>query len=133
MLQPRTGPADACRVKPRALLCEGDPALRARVAELLLAHGWMASEAHSAAEAVDLATSLHPDLVVLDVEFAGLSGLESIPRVRSGWPAARVVAIAGTGRGLELCLGVGACAVVAASDLDLLDHVLAGLVTAVAA
>lgn len=91
----------------------------------------MASEAHSASEAVDLATSLHPDLVVLDIEFAGLSGLESIPRVRSGWPAARVVAIADTGRGLELCLGVGACAV--ASDLDRLDQVLAGLVTAAAA
>ncbi len=127
MLQPRTGPADEYDVKPRALLCEGDSALRALVADLLRAHGWQASEARTAADAFDLAASLHPDLVVLDIEFAGLSGLESIPRVRAGWPGARVVALSGTGQGAELCLGVGACALVATSDLARLDEVLRGL------
>ena len=127
MLQPRTGPAEESNVKPRALLCEGDPALRALLGDRLRAHGWLASEASTAADAFDLAASLHPDLVVLDVEFAGLSGLESIPRVRAGWPGARVVALSGTGRGAELCLGVGACALVATSDLARLDEVLRSL------
>ena len=89
--------------------------------------------AGAAADAVDLAVSLHPDLVVLDIEFAGLSGLESIPRVRAGWPRARVVALSGTGQGVELCLGVGACALVATSDLARLDEVLCGLEVGVAA
>ena len=133
MLQPRTGPADVSNVKPRALLCEGDPALRARLSDVLRAHGWLASEASTATDVITLTTLLHPDLVVLDVEFAGLSGLESIPRVMASWPSARVVAISGTGRAVELCLRVGACAVVTASDLGGLEAVLGELECSVAA
>lgn len=120
-------------MKPRALVCEGDSALRAAFGGLVAAHGWLTSEPSSATDAVALAAALHPDLVVLDIEFAGVSALESIPQVRAGWPGARVVAISGTGQAPELCLGAGACAVVTASDLARLDAVLAGLVPNAAA
>ena len=114
-------------MKPRALVCEDDPTLRAVVGDLVEAHGWTMTEASNATEAIDKATELHPDLVVLDIDLVGMSGLESIPRVRAGCPGARVVAVSVADRGLDLCLGAGACAVVSMSDLGRLDEVLAGL------
>ena len=127
MLQLATAMADTCSVKPQALVCEDDPTLRAVVGDLVEAHGWTAAEASNAKEAIDKAAELHPDLVVLDIDLVGMSGLESIPRVRAGCPEARVVALSTADRPLELCLGAGACAVVSRSDLGRLDEVLAGL------
>jgi CheY-like chemotaxis protein len=114
-------------VKPRALVCEDDPLLRSAVGDLVEAHGWATIEAATAVDAIDKAVALHPDLIVMDIDLVGMSGLESIPRVRAGCPGARVVALAVTDRGLELCLGAGACAVVTTADLHHLDEVLAGL------
>ncbi len=127
MLQYATPATDTCRVKPRALVCENDPALRSAVGHLVEAPGWTATGAANATEAIDKAATLHPDLVVLDIDLVGMSGLESIPRVRAGCPEARVVAVSAADRGLDLCLGAGACAVVSMSDLGRLDEVLAGL------
>ncbi len=127
MLQVAGLSADTRSVKPRALVCEDDSALRAVVGDLLEAHGWATSEASTATDAIDMASSLHPDLVVLDIELSGMSGLESIPRVRAGCPGVRVVAMSGTGQASDLCLNAGACAVVTTDDLARLDQVLAAL------
>jgi CheY-like chemotaxis protein len=103
------------------------------VGELVEAHGWTATGASTANEALDKAAKLHPDLVVLDIDLVGMSGLESIPRLRAGCPEARVVAVSVADRGLDLCLGAGACAVATTSDLGRLDEVLAGLQAGAAA
>jgi len=97
------------------------------VGALVEAHGWSAIVATTATAAIEMAATLHPDLVVLDIALVGMSGLESIPRVRAGCPEARVVAMSDTAWGLDLCLGVGACAVVTAADMNRLDAVLSGL------
>ncbi len=127
MLQAPTAGADGCDVKPRALVCEDNPTLRSVVGQLVEAHGWSATAAETATDALYLAAELHPDLVVVDIGLVGMSGLESIPRLRAGCPEARVVAMSVTNRGLELCLGAGACAVVTTSDLSRLDEVLSSL------
>ena len=114
-------------------MCEDDPALRSVVGGLVEAHGWAATEASTATDAIDMASRLHPDLVVMDIDLVGMSGLESIPRVRAGCPEARVVAVSDSDRGLDLCLDAGACAAVTTSDLGRLDEVLAGLGTSTAA
>ena len=120
-------------MKPRALVCEDNPALRSVVGHLVEAHGWDAAEASTATDAIDMASRLEPDLVVMDIDLVGMSGLESIPRVRAGCPKARVVAMSGSDRGLELCLDAGACAVVTTADLKRLDEVLARLEVGAAA
>lgn len=114
-------------MRPRALVCEDNPALRSVLGGFVEAHGWTATEATTATDALDKAIELHPDLVVLDIGLVGMSGLESIPRLRAGCPTARVVAMSGTHWGLDLCLGAGACAVVNISDLARLDEVLISL------
>ena len=120
-------------MRPRALVCEDNPTLRSVLGELVEAHGWTATSATTATDALDLASALHPDLVVLDMGLVGMSGLESIPRLRAGCPGTRVVAMAVSERGHELCLDAGACAVVTTADLDRLDEVLADLETSAAA
>ncbi len=127
MLQLAPPETDTRGVKPRALVCEDDPALRSVVGDLVEAHGWATTEASTATDAIDLANELRPDLVVMDIDLVGMSGLESIPRVRAGCPEARVVAMSVTDRGLDLCLAAGACAVVTSDDLGQLDEVLADL------
>ena len=120
-------------MKPRALVCQDDPKLRSVVGDLVEARGWTATTASTATEAIDMATRLHPDLVVLDIDLVGMSGLESIPRVRANCPDARVVAVSVGDRGLELCFGAGACAAVTMTDLVRLDEVLAFLQAGAAA
>ncbi len=111
-------------MKPRALVCEDNPHLRSVLVGLVEAHGWATIRASTSIDAIDKANRLHPDLVVMDIDLVGMSGLESIPRVRAGSPEARVVAVSANGRGLDLCLGVGACAVVTTADLGRLEEVL---------
>ena len=108
----------------QALVCEDNPALRSTFGDLIEAHGWTTVEVSTATDAIDKATALHPDLVLVDIGLVGMSGLESIPRLRAGCPDVRVVAVSGTRRGLDLCLTAGACAVVETSDLARLDEVL---------
>ena len=114
-------------MKPRALVCEDDSALRSVVGQLVEAHGWSATGASTAADAINMTRALHPVLVVLDIELSGMSGLESIPRVRAGCPGVRVVAMSGSDQAADLCLDAGACAVVTTDDLGRLDEVLADL------
>jgi CheY-like chemotaxis protein len=115
-------------VKPRALVCEDNPTLRSAVGDIVEAHGWAATGACTAIDAIELASRLRPDLVVLDIDLVGMSGLESIPRVRAGCPGVRIVAISVHDRSLlRLCLDAGACAVVTTTDLQRLDEVLADL------
>jgi len=114
-------------MKPRALVCEDDSALRAAVGGLVEAHGWTASGVSTAIDAIDMSRTLHPDLVIVDIELSGMSGLESIPRLRADCPDVRVVAISGSGQASDLCLSAGACAVVSTDDLSRLDEILTEL------
>jgi len=52
-------------------------------------------EAADGAEAVHLAATLQPDMVLLDLSMPVLGGLEAIPRIRSCAPEARVVVLSG--------------------------------------
>jgi DNA-binding NarL/FixJ family response regulator len=48
-------------------------------------------EAASGLEALDLAASLQPDLILLDLSMPGLSGLDSLPQLRRRAPQARIL------------------------------------------
>ena len=65
---------------PRALVVDDEPLLRAHLAHHL-AQLWpeleIAGEARNGREAVDLAASLRPDVVFLDVHMPGMNGVEA--------------------------------------------------------
>ncbi len=68
----------------RALLVDDEAPARSELRYLLDSHAdvRVVGEAASAREALDLARDLAPDIVFLDVEMPGLSGVEAAPLVR---------------------------------------------------
>ena len=59
-------------------------------------------EARNGMEAIELALSLQPDVVLLDLTMPGKNGLEALPDVRRAAPEARVVILSGhEGRPIE--------------------------------
>jgi len=68
----------------RALLVDDETPARSELRFLLAEHAdvQVVGEAGGAREALDLARELEPDVVFLDVEMPGLSGVEAAPLVR---------------------------------------------------
>ena len=67
--------------------------------EQLLAHDasvQVVGVAHDGVEAVRLAASLDPDLVLLDVDMPRLDGLQAAEQIKERRPATRIVIVTGT-------------------------------------
>jgi DNA-binding NarL/FixJ family response regulator len=59
-------------------------------------------EARNGMEAIELALSLQPDVVLLDLSMPGKDGLQALPELRQAAPEARVVILSGhEGRPVE--------------------------------
>jgi PAS domain S-box-containing protein len=87
-------------------------------------------EAADGAQAVDLAESLQPDMVLLDLSMPVLGGLEAIPRIRRCAPDARVVVLSAfaADREGEAAVEVGATAFLEKRQRP--DELVAGLLEA---
>ena len=77
----------------RILIVDDSPGWRARVREILTAHpGWkVISEASDGQEAVQEASELQPDIVVLDISLPRLNGIEAAKMIRQKSPKSRIV------------------------------------------
>jgi two-component system nitrate/nitrite response regulator NarL len=81
----------------RILVAEDDEAFLDALEGVLHAHGDFAvvGRARNGLEAVELAETLHPDLVVMDVEMPVLDGVEATRILRERLPELPVLAISG--------------------------------------
>jgi two-component system, NarL family, response regulator NreC len=77
----------------RILIVDDSPGWRARVREILAAHPeWkIISEASDGQEAVQEASELQPDIVVLDIALPRLNGIEAAKMIRQKSPNSRIV------------------------------------------
>lgn len=77
----------------RVLICEDHALFREGLRALLSAHPTLevVGDARDGNEAVQLAKSLRPDVVLMDMEMPELNGLEATRRVRRAVPASRVL------------------------------------------
>ena len=88
----------------RVLLCDDVETMRIALRAVLDLHDGVevVGEARNGVEAIELASSLQPDVVLLDVTMPGKDGLEALPELRSVAPDARVVILSGhEGRPIE--------------------------------
>jgi two-component system KDP operon response regulator KdpE len=83
--------------KPLVLVVEDEPQLRRYLRATLVAHGYRMEEAADGAEALRLATSLRPDLILLDLGLPDLDGLELTRRIRE-WSAVPIIVVSARGQ-----------------------------------
>jgi two-component system, NarL family, invasion response regulator UvrY len=58
-----------------------------------IAHEWTITEAASAFQAIDCLRRQHFDLAIVDLSMPGMSGLELIRRIKSGFPGVKVLVL----------------------------------------
>jgi DNA-binding NarL/FixJ family response regulator len=77
----------------RILVADDHEVVRHGVRSLLVAHpGWeVIAEAADGRDAVEKASQLHPDVVILDIGMPNLNGLEATRQILRGHPGARVL------------------------------------------
>jgi DNA-binding NarL/FixJ family response regulator len=78
-------------VRSRVLIADDHPSLLERVAEILAAEYEIVAAVSDGLAAVDAATLLQPDVVVLDISMPILSGLEAAARLVDGGCVSRIV------------------------------------------
>ena len=82
----------------RILIVDDHPLTRDALSSLLAAGGFdVVGEAADGAAALELAQSLQPDLVLLDLSMPGLDGLSALPRLRAAAPGCEVVVLTASG------------------------------------
>ena len=63
------------------LVVEDEPTLATAIAQRITAEGWTARVASDGASAVQAATTLRPDLVIMDIMLPVMDGLEATKRI----------------------------------------------------
>jgi len=82
----------------RILIVDDHPITRGALAALLGQHDFsVVGEAGDGETAIELARSLQPQLVLLDLSMPGLSGLEALPRIRDAAPDCEAVVLTASG------------------------------------
>lgn len=79
----------------RVLLVDDDPDMRGLLEIMLAEDGRFAVVGHASdgAEALRLASTERPDVVVLDLQMPGMDGLTALPILRDQLPDARIVVV----------------------------------------
>jgi DNA-binding NarL/FixJ family response regulator len=92
----------------RLLLADDDDCFVAALAALLATDGRLLviGRAHNGREAVELATTHSPDVVLMDIDMPVMDGIEATRHIQATLPATQVIALSGTDdfedRGLEI-------------------------------
>jgi two-component system, NtrC family, response regulator AtoC len=77
------------------LIVDDEPTLVKNVSAFLARHGYETETAGSGEEALERLEAFSPDVVLLDFHLPGIDGLETLKRVRTARPEARVIMITG--------------------------------------
>jgi DNA-binding NarL/FixJ family response regulator len=93
----------------RILLVDDHPLTRSALSGLLQQHGFdVIGEAADGESAVERASELRPDLILLDLSMPGLDGLSALPRLREAAPECEVVVLTASGEETNLLAAIRA-------------------------
>jgi DNA-binding NarL/FixJ family response regulator len=79
--------------RPRVLLADDHTMVREGLSKLLQNDVDLVGTASSGAEAVEMAASLQPDIVLMDISMPGLNGIDAARQMRERAPSAKVIAV----------------------------------------
>jgi len=85
----------------KILIVDDDPVLRMVAGEMLRQSGFEVDEAEDGVVAVRRLELWTYDLVLVDMLMPNKEGIETIREIKAKWPATRLVAISGGGKGLN--------------------------------
>ena len=110
--QPQRTPTDIKKPKTNILLAEDNYATGETIREYLQSNGYGVTLARDGIAALDQASKLLPDIILMDVQMPNMDGLEAMRRLRSDKKFSNVPIVALTARAmpedLEKCLTAGA-------------------------
>lgn len=86
-----TVPDDNSKEALKVMIVDDHPIVREAVSRILQEEGYVVSTANDGARAVELAASLRPHLVVMDVRMPGMSGIEATRQLRMQDPTIRIL------------------------------------------
>lgn len=78
-------------MKPRALVVDDDRTMVRTLSDLLRLKGWEVSNAFSGDAAVEVASTGHFDVVLMDIKMPGMDGVEAFKAMKAAQPHIRVV------------------------------------------
>jgi CheY-like chemotaxis protein len=99
---PRSAPPVSAASAPPApsaahvLVVDDDEEIRDLIDEFLTSRGFRVSLAADGATAVRTLTDVTPDVILLDIEMPGLTGVDALPTIRALAPRASVIMVSGT-------------------------------------
>jgi two-component system response regulator MprA len=85
----------AAPAKPRVLIIDDDTAVRDSLTRYLERAGYDVEQAANGDVGVSAYTRSPSDVVLVDIFMPGQGGLQTIDRLRRGWPNAKIIAITG--------------------------------------
>lgn len=96
-----------------AVVCDDDAMVRRIVTAVLTRCGYPSvSTTPSGVEAVRLAAELQPEVIVLDLQLDGESGLDALPLLRAAAPGTPVIVYSGSRHDKPHAMAAGAFAVI---------------------
>jgi two-component system cell cycle response regulator DivK len=87
--------------KPRVLVVDDYPDGREMVAEYLAYHGFPIREARDGQEAIDLAASWKPNVILMDLQMPGMDGWEVTRRLKADPNTKEIIVVALTAHALR--------------------------------
>ena len=90
----------------KLLIVDDEPALRESLSQLFIACGYSVCSAQDGFSALDRMKQGLPDIILSDLNMAGMSGFDFLPTVRSRFPAIHLIAMSASFTGNEVPPGV---------------------------
>lgn len=76
----------------KVLIVDDQPPFRAVAGQLVTLIGWqLAAEAESGESAIEVARTIRPELILMDINLPGISGIEATRKITDEMPDVRVV------------------------------------------
>jgi DNA-binding response OmpR family regulator len=102
-----TGQAQAPGTRGSVLVVDDEPTIAEVVSRYLQRAGYATQVASDGVQAMDVATALRPDLIVLDVKLPRIDGLDVMRRLRAdGRPGPAVILLSGRAAELDRVIGL---------------------------